>query len=388
MADSRMPTDEALVALTGQLAALAADYDRSAVFPARCIDHIRDAGLVALTVCTDLGGGGAGIAAAAHVLGAVARGDPSSALILAMTYGFGLKTRMLKGDARAAADIVLRDVVARSALVGEFRVEPDLGTPARGGLPATIARRAAGGWRIFGRKTYATGSIGLDWCSVLARTDEDAPRIGRFLVRVEAPGVAVEESWDHLGMRATVSHDMVFDDVLVGEADVIGLDLPGTAALTTDDVAGALWNALSIPVIYHGVAQSARDWLGGYLNDRAPSNLGASLATLPRVQERFGEIETLLLANDLILRSAMAIAEQATRGSIETAEAAKHLVTANATKAVGIALELTGNPGLSRRNPLERHYRDVMCSRIHSPQSDTILRNAGRRALERRVAAR
>jgi hypothetical protein len=45
---------------------------------------------------------------------------------------------------------------------------------------------------------------------------------------------------------------------------------------------------------------------------------------------------------------------------------------------VEIGLELTGNPGISRRNPLERHYRDVLCSRIHSPQADTVL--VGRRA--------
>jgi len=49
---------------------------------------------------------------------------------------------------------------------------------------------------------------------------------------------------------------------------------------------------------------------------------------------------------------------------------------------VQIGLELTGNPGLSRHNPLERHYRDVLCSRIHSPQDDTILTGAGRAGLD------
>ena len=46
-----------------------------------------------------------------------------------------------------------------------------------------------------------------------------------------------------------------------------------------------------------------------------------------------------------------------------------------------VALELTGNPGLSRRNPLERHYRDVLCSRVHTPQDDSILALAGKAAL-------
>jgi alkylation response protein AidB-like acyl-CoA dehydrogenase len=142
----------------------------------------------------------------------------------------------------------------------------------------------------------------------------------------------------------------------------------------------ALWNALAISSIYDGVAQSARDWLRGYLKERAPSNLGAPLATLPRVQEKFGEIEGLLTANRLLLESA---AERVDAGREVTgleANNIKYVVTGNDIRAVEIGLELIGNPGLSRKNPLERHYRDVLCSRIHSPQNDTILIAAGRAA--------
>ncbi|MNJ82107.1 hypothetical protein D3C77_812780 [compost metagenome] len=46
-----------------------------------------------------------------------------------------------------------------------------------------------------------------------------------------------------------------------------------------------------------------------------------------------------------------------------------------------LAIEAAGNPGLSRRNPLERHYRDVLCSRIHTPQDDVVFGQAGRAAL-------
>ncbi|HBO80942.1 MAG TPA: acyl-CoA dehydrogenase, partial [Cupriavidus sp.] len=55
--------------------------------------------------------------------------------------------------------------------------------------------------------------------------------------------------------------------------------------------------------------------------------------------------------------------------------------TGNAIRAVELALQLSGNQGLSRNNPLERHYRDVLCSRIHTPQNDSILTAAGRTAL-------
>lgn len=59
----------------------------------------------------------------------------------------------------------------------------------------------------------------------------------------------------------------------------------------------------------------------------------------------------------------------------------KYTVTNNAIRAVEIALQLSGNHGLTRHNPLERHYRDVLCSRIHTPQNDAILVVAGKRAI-------
>ena len=62
----------------------------------------------------------------------------------------------------------------------------------------------------------------------------------------------------------------------------------------------------------------------------------------------------------------------------------KRTATANAIRAVEIGISLIGNPALSRRNPLERHYRDVLCSRIHTPQDDTIVLMAGRAALATR----
>jgi alkylation response protein AidB-like acyl-CoA dehydrogenase len=50
-------------------------------------------------------------------------------------------------------------------------------------------------------------------------------------------------------------------------------------------------------------------------------------------------------------------------------------------KAVDIALGLVGNPGLARANSLERHHRDVLCSRIHMPQDDMVLLMTGKNAL-------
>ncbi|NML87599.1 acyl-CoA/acyl-ACP dehydrogenase [Sphingobium sp. TB-6] len=372
---------ELLDRITRQLAATAEAYDRSAEFPRANFDLLGREGLIGLTVPVEYGGRGAALSEALRVLGAVAKGEPSTALILFMTYHYHATPARAKGWPQGIYEQLARQAVQGRGLIGGLRVEPELGTPVRGGLPATVARRTADGWAIGGTKIYSTGSTGLDWFSVWAKTDEESPRVGNFLVRSDSPGIDIEPAWDHLGMRATVSHAVHFTDTPVPLDHAVDIRLPEQWAAGAGDPSLAIWNALSISTIYDGVARAARDWLRAYLNDRAPSNLGASLATLPRVQEKFGEIEALLQVNRTLIRDAAARHDAGDPPGAVEVNNIKYLATANAIRAVEIGLELTGNPGISRKNPLERHYRDVLCSRIHSPQSDTILIAAGRAAL-------
>jgi alkylation response protein AidB-like acyl-CoA dehydrogenase len=370
--------------LSRRFAATAADYDRRAVFPQENFVALHDAGLLGLTVAREFGGRGAGLSEALRVLGAVARGEPSTALILFMTYGYyaGFFSRTSHWP-RGVYERMAREAATEISLIGGLRVEPELGTPVRGGLPKTVARATADGWRITGNKIYSTGSTGLRWFGVWAKTDEVEPRVGTFLVRADAPGIHIEPVWDHLGMRASVSHEVVFDDTPTAHEHAVDIRAPSEWVAKPGSAGLVSWNALAISTIYDAVARAARDWLVGYLNQRAPSNLGAALATLPRVQEKLGEIEALLHANRVLIDSTAGRAERGDPVTAVENNLVKYTATGNAIRAVEIGLELTGNPGLSRNNPLERHYRDVLCSRIHSPQNDTILVAAGRAAFGR-----
>lgn len=370
-----------LDSITSRLAETAEAFDRSAEFPRPNFDLLAQEGLIGLTVARQLGGRGAGLAESLRVLGAVAKGEPSTALILFMTYGYHAQPTRAQSWPAHIYERLAREAVAGTGLIGGLRVEPELGTPVRGGLPKTVARRTASGWALSGSKIYSTGSTGLSWYAVWAKTDEPEPRVGNFLVAADSPGITILPAWDHLGMRATVSHEVVFAETPIPPDHAVDVRPPADWAPKPGDNGPALWNALAISTIYDGVAQAARDWLAGYLRERVPANLGASLATLPRVQEKFGEIEAALYANRVLIENAAERADAGDPPGTVDANAIKYLVTANAIRAVEIGLELTGNPGLSRKNPLERHYRDVLCSRIHSPQNDTILVAAGRAGL-------
>jgi alkylation response protein AidB-like acyl-CoA dehydrogenase len=296
-------------------------------------------------------------------------------LILAMQY---LQHFRLARNAQWPEPLraqVARDAVQHGALINALRVEPELGSPARGGLPATLATRHSDGWSLSGRKIYSTGSHGLTWLLVWARSDDADPLVGAWLVHKDTPGIRIIEDWDHLGMRATCSHEVQFDDVRVPLDHAVHVS-PASAPRAELDGDSLLWMATLLPALYNGVAEAARDWLVTFLRERTPSNLGAPLASLPRFQAITGRIDTLLFANRTLLDSAA-------QGQLSPQHAGqvKHLVSSNAIAAVELAVEAAGNHGLSRKNPLERHYRDVLCSRIHTPQDDSVLGAAGRLAL-------
>ena len=275
---------------------------------------------------------------------------------------------------------VSRDAVEQGAFINHLRVEPELGTPARGGLPATTATLQSGGWLISGHKLYSTGIPLLSWLAVWGRTDEKTPRVGIWLVPADTAGIQVVESWDHLGMRASASHEVVLSAVLV-PADY-AVDLRPPAQWAAPDAAETAWFTLPIAALYDGVARAARDWLARYLTERTPSNLGAPLSTLPRFQEAIGEIDGKLLTNQVLIRTAAERTDWGKPPGVHESGLIKLTVTNNAISVVERAIALVGNPGLSRHNPLERHYRDVLCSRVHTPQNDSILLNAGRAAFE------
>ena len=379
--------------LRPQLAARSAEHDRDGTFPHENFALLQAHGLVGITAPVAFGGSGAPLGTARQVIRAVAHADPATALVLTMTY---LQLRQVNRPGSRwplrLREKVSRDAVDKGALINALRVEPELGSPTRGGLPATVARRAPdGGWLLNGHKMYCTGVPGLSWLSVWARTEEPdggPPRVGTFLVPRNAPGVRVVETWDHIGLRASGSHEVLFENVPLPADHATDIRLqadwapdaldPSDRDAVADQQA---WMAVLLGTLYDAVAQAARDWTLDFVRLRAPGSLGAPLSTLARVQETLGEIAGLLYANHLVLNQLTETTDDGAPPSATDSGLAKWTVTHNAVRAVERALKITGNHGLSRHNPLERHLRNVLCGPVHAPQDDALLVAAGRAAL-------
>jgi alkylation response protein AidB-like acyl-CoA dehydrogenase len=360
--------------ISSVLAITAADYDRSSRFPHDNFRLLHSHGIIGLQAARELKNDTLTLGEARQVVAAVARGEPSTALILIMTWLFGMQVARNPHWPKTLRRHVLEDIAFNGSLTNALRAEPALGTPVRGGLPDTIARRVEGGWLISGHKLYSTGIAGLNWLGVWGRTDDVEPLVGMFLVPGNAPGIRIVETWDQLGMRATGSHDAIFENVFIPAEYAVDIRVPKSWAADHDSSQVA-WMMVLLSTLYDAVARNARDWLANFVTTRVPSNLGAPLSTLPRFEEALGKLDALLFISEALLDRAVA-----TNGVIPPTESSliKHIVTNNAIKVTELSISLVGNPALSRNNPLERHHRDALCGRIHSPQDDTILSNTGR----------
>ena len=372
------PADPAIVphATLARIAAAAVQADRDGSFPQAGIQAVQEAGLLQATVARRYGGPGGGIETLVSIITQIGRADPSVALIVSMT----LSNHLAQAERNHWPEAYYRDLVEqgrkRAILINAARVEPDLGSPARGGLPQTRAQKMATGWAISGAKRFVTGSEGLTHFLVWATTDEIPARVGTFIVEAGSPGIQIGTNWDSLGMRATSSHDVVFDRVEVPEGRV--LDLVEAGRGQQDNLGHAVLT-LGLTGIYLGVAEAALEAFVRFAHARVPANLGRPIAETERIISIAGEIDLLVGSARGFLFDALARHRQDALQLMR----ARLIVGRQLQEAVALAVKTLGNPGLGAELGLERHFRDIQAVLVHAPQEDTVLSILGRASLAR-----
>ncbi|WP_216898106.1 acyl-CoA dehydrogenase family protein [Nocardia alni] len=369
----------ALAALTAEIAATAAEYDRSGAIPEAGIAAAHRGGYLTATVAPRHGGPGLPQAEVVRVLVALGEGDPSVALIAANT----LAAHQAQAIAGLWPEQLYAAAVRRSAeaptLLNVIRAEPELGAPARGGLPATVARRTAQGWILNGRKTFATGGRALAYHLVWVVTDEVPARVGHLVVPAETAGIAWHETWDHLGLRASNTHDVAYTDVVVPLENF--LEIPLRDGVYRDPASASSPTSFGHAALYVGVARAARTAFADFARSRVPTALGKPIAETERIQAVAGEIEAQIVQAETLLYGTLHRLEAQEPGVVPGLSLVKTQIARSVIAAVQTAVGALGNAALTRHRPLERHLRDVLCVRVHPPQEDTALVAAGRAAL-------
>lgn len=370
-------SDAALAAVTASLAVTAEEHDRTGEFPWKGIQVVHDAGLLRAGIGPSYGGPGLGAADGVRLFAALGKGDPSVALLSAMTIFQHAAQASTPWWPEQLYRRVVEDSWQRPVLLNAIRAEPEWGAPARGGLPATTVRRTDNGWVLNGHKGYATGSQGLEYHLVWAASEDDDPLLAHAIVPADSPGIEIVKTWDHLGLRATCTHDVIYTDVEI-PAD----HFRGTPhSQQRPELKSFTGPSLALSALYVGVARAAQEFFVQFANERVPTSLGRPIATTERIQTVAGEIEAQLVQAEELLLGLATRLDAGDQNVFERAVVAKLLATRSAITAVQTAVATLGNPGLTRHNPLQRHLRDVLCSRVHPPQDDAALLVAGKRAL-------
>ncbi len=371
--------------LAAQFAVTAPHHDREGSFPFEHFEAMRECGYFASAVPREFGGAGHGLTDVALAQVALGRGDGSTALSVGMHHmvvGTEAATRRWPEPMR---ERIFREVVTDGALLNNIAAEPEMGSPRGGGRPMTsVVPDGSGRWRLNGRKTFSTLSPVLTYALVYVSIEDGSGQVGRVMVRCDQPGVRIEETWDALGMRATGSHDMVFEDVPVTDDEFTQRRQPGAAVPGAHSEA---WFPLLVAAANLGVAEAARDYAVRYAQTRQPTGAPHPIAQIPHVREEIGRMQAALVTARVMLLTAAEDWEQDPEpGSAASTliPIAKRLVTNTAVEVTDTAMRVVGGVALHRSEPLERFFRDARSGLVNPPIEARALDQIAASVLDRR----
>ena len=373
--------------LAEQFAKTADQHDRDGSFAHENAAAMRAAGLSKICVPVEFGGDGLNVLQAAQVLIAIAHGDASTALGLAMhlhVTGQAAEQHIFSPEVTAR---LWQECIERGIFVNSVASEPEMGSPSRGGLPTTTAIPTDGGFVVNGRKSWVTYAPALDYffTTVTIRGGNQEPSAAVLAISGKADGIELINNWGNeaIALRASGRCDVIFKDVFV----------PAHWLLEKRDLGQVRssklppgWSGIAFASVYLGVGEAAVRAVARYAKQRVPTALGKPIAELPHIQRNIGHMQVLLTAAKSVLFDvARKWAEQPDCRANMDAElaAAKYLCTNAAIQATDIALRTAGASGLDRRLPLERLLRDARAGLMHPPQDEVALELIGRREIGR-----
>lgn len=365
-----------------KFAARAAEYDRTATFPAEDFDDLFREGLLAPVVPKEHGGHGLGpytgdvftlwmmtkeIARADLSLARCWEGHVNSLVLLDGMANEQQKTRWFKG------------VVERGEKWVAWSGEPQARKPGEPARFGTTVEKVEGGYVVDGNKAFATSATGAQWAILLVNTagpggvrHADAAALDSVLMmacNLSDPTVEIDASWwDPIGMRATASHLVRFQRTFIPDEDLIGY--PGQYLKEG-------WQTCFIPhyaATFLGAAEAAYDYALDYITTQKKIED-------PYVQHHIGQMSVNVETAHLWLRHVAGLWETGKYLEAQIAGSrARHVVEHLAEDTVKQCIRACGARCLIRPSTLERVYRDLSFYVRHD-NDDQILATIGKSIL-------
>ena len=342
----------------------AAEMDRTATFHAAAFRKMAPLGLLGLNIPEDLGGAGVDPISAALAIEELGWACGGTALSVAAHNGLGCAPIELFGT-RAQQERWLPSLATGArGLAALALTEPGGGSDLAGSVETTAVRKGDE-WVIRGSKAWITNASVAQVIVTLCRTDASAGRHGFSLLVVpaDAHGLAVHPPEHKMGVRASPTHALTYEDVRVPADHLLGQ--PGEGLPQTLQVLDG--GRVSIGALSLGLARAAHEEALRYAMERRA--FGAPLAQLQAIQFMLADAATQIeAARWLVLHAAW----RKGRGEVFTSQAAmaKLFASEAAETICRNAIQILGSYGYSSEYPVERLYRDVRLMTIGEGTSE------------------
>ena len=333
-----------------EIAPKAAELDETKEFPWETIRKMADLGLLGLPVPEEYGGSGSDTISYAIAVEEIARACGSTAITMAShtslvatpLYQFGTEEQKRK----------YLVPLATGETLGAFGLtEPGAGSDA--GATQTKAVLDGDHWVINGQKNFITnGSIaGNMIITALTEPEKGTRGISSFIVEKDSPGFRPGRDEDKMGLRASVTSQLFFEDCRVPRENLLGKPGEGFKQFLATLDGGRI----SIAAMALGLGQAALDAAIVYSKERV--QFGQPIANFQAIQWMLADSATELEAARLLTYQAAYVKDKKVRFTREAAMA-KLFAAVAAEKACFNAVQIHGGYGYTRDYPVERYYRD------------------------------
>ena len=351
-----------------EIAPIAAEFDETGEFPLDTIRKMGDMGLMGVEIPEDYGG--AGMDTIAYVLAVIeiAKADAAHSTVMSVNNSL-VNYAVLRFGTEEQKQRFLVPVASGEKIGAYSLTEPMSGSDAATMRSRAVLNDAGTHYIINGRKSWVTSGPVADIVLLFTMTEPERGHRGitAFLVEADQPGFIRGKKEPKLGIRASATSELVFEDYACPVENVLGEPGMGFKIAMTVLDAGRIGIAAQAV----GIAEAAYEASVAYARQREA--FGRPIGAFQMTQAKIADMKTRLEAARLLtFNAALAKMRSAVTGERFTTEAsmAKLFASEAAMWITHQAVQIHGGMGYSKELPVERYFRDAKITEIYEGTSE------------------
>jgi butyryl-CoA dehydrogenase len=360
--EERMIQDTAREFAESEIMPVAAENDAKGQFPMDIVKKLGELGFMGMLVPEEYGGSGLSNFSAVLALEEVNRACASTGVTMSVQNSLVNSPIMKYGDDDLKKKYLPK--LATGEWLGAYALsEADAGTDA--GAIQCRAAKDGDDYVLNGTKSWITTGAQADVYIVMVKTDPEqyTKGISAFVVERETPGFSIGKKEDKLGLRASSTTELVFEDCRVPAANMLGAEGEGfRIAMATLD-----GGRIGIATQAVGIARACLEASVAYARER--EQFGRKIGEFQAIQWKIADMATQIDASRLLVYRASRLRDRDIP-HVKEAAMAKLFASEVSNRVARDAVQIHGGAGYLKDFPVERYYRDARITEIYEGTSE------------------